>query len=564
MNIVEVALEIALPTELLNRIAAKYGARAAREVSMATSVGGIGPLLRDRLAAQAARGHDVIGISLLYETAWVQAWHSWGQMHLQKRTVGPYLREFLKDTGQLLHLTFFDESILPLKAWQASYGRATVYFLDAPEITEVVYPNEEDAPPKTPDPKAWAEDMKHRQNWLVGRGALALLKALNKKSDLVVLSETPAALAHHRLIEDLFTADPFFEGTRYVFNDHTPLEYVHPHWGPDLLKKLHVAAAALETQPNKTNVDVTRLIIALCDGAYGVSRKHGRIMRAMPSLKDYAEKMGAVTNGVQVQDWQTPVLRNASQMSDESLLEAKRKLLEELADWMWRRYGLWHTWRAAVAGKPIVLWTRRITGYKRLDILWKMLKSPAFRKRFLATEVVLLVGGRVHQHDDQAQTFVYNLCDLLAQDRELQDRVVVIDNFNVFEAPRLFWGAHAAVMLSDDGREASATGFMKAQVNGGLIIATEDGAIPESVTFLGKEKEGKAANGFEVTYSHGEPTPESFLTALEQFAGIYRQPAPLAAMMRAALAACAPVSIERTVEETLSFYQRLAPTVKVP
>src|SRR5438874_211643 len=94
-KILEVAMEMALPYEFLTRISQKINPQAARECAMSTSVGGIGPLLRERIFGQAAAGVDVIGVSLLYESVWVQVWHEWGQINLQKRKVGPVLRQFL-------------------------------------------------------------------------------------------------------------------------------------------------------------------------------------------------------------------------------------------------------------------------------------------------------------------------------------------------------------------------------------------------------------------------------------------------------------------------------------
>ena len=174
---------------------------------------------------------------------------------------------------------------------------------------------------------------------------------------------------------------------------------------------------------------------------------------------------------------------------------------------------LWHTWKDQVQGKAVVIWTRRITGYKRLDLLYAICKDPGLKKQFLDSKIVLLIGGRIHQHDDQAQTLIYNLLDLISQDKLLQERIVILDNFNVWMAPRIFQGCDAAIMLADDGREAAATGFMKGQLNGDLIIAASDGAIPESVTFKGQEKIGQTANGFEVPYVQGHPTPDGLLQA---------------------------------------------------
>ena len=205
----------------------------------------------------------------------------------------------------------------------------------------------------------------------------------------------------------------------------------------------------------------------------------------------------------------------------------------------------------------MVLWTRRITGYKRLDLLWSICKDPQWKRRFFESEIVLLIGGRIHQHDDQAQTLIYNLLDLISQDSTLQERIVMLDNFNVWMAPHLFQGADAAIMLADDGREASATGFMKAQLNGDLIIAAEDGAIAESVIFAGKEKPGQTPNGFEVRYVNGHPAMEDLLHAFQSLHQVLQNPAQHAAMVRSALAAQTQVSIDRTVQETLQFYQQI-------
>lgn len=560
MKIIEVAMEIAYPPSLLEAVRARYGFRPTREVAMSSSVGGIGPLLRERIIGQAEKGIEVIGVTLLYEMTWIQSWFEWGQLHLEKREVLPYLREFLKDTGLELKLPMYDGSEIKVKAWQLAYDRATVYFLEAPPLTQIVYPSEEDAPPKQARPAAWAEELRHRQSWLIGRGALALAKALNFQADWIVQSETPTFFANHRLAQDAFQRDPFFENTRYIFNDHTPMEYAHPVWSRKTLTHLKIDASSYAPPPgasDRGDVDITRLLIGSVEGVFGVSKKHGRVMREMPSLRGYADKIESITNGVYIDYWRAPEYKTASDLGDDALLQIKARKKAELLDWVWRHYGLWHTWKEQVQGKTVALWTRRITGYKRMDLLWSICKEASVKRHFLESEIVLLIGGRIHQHDDQAQTMVYNLLDLIALDKTLQERVVFLDNFNVWMAPRLFQGTDAAIMLADDGREASATGFMKAQINGGIIIATDDGAIPESVVFSGHEKQGQAPNGIEVPYVQGHPTAEGLMRAFKGLKQALKDPARHAAMVRSALAAAPQVSIERTVGETLALYDRL-------
>ncbi len=556
-SVLEVAMETSLPTEILNAIDEKFGTQAAQETSMSTSVGGIGPLLRDRVISQANRGLKVTGVCLLYDTVWAQAWHGWNHLYLERKSIGHYLRDVLEQTGLSLDLLLFDNTTVKVNVWKAAYSAASVYFLDCPEIANVVYPCEEDAPPLTQNPHDWAEKQRLKQSWLAGRGALALVKHLAFKPDFIIQSETPTLFAHPRLYKDEFQKDPFFSQTKCIFNDHTPLEYAHPIWPRSTLDLVKMDPAIYKPFIKNDKIDVTQLLVAKADGVFGVAEKHAHVMRAMPSLKEYSQKIKHITNGVSQDPWQKHVFQQADSMSDQNLLAAKDKLKKEFTDWIWRRACLWPTWAKTMRNKPIVLWTRRITSYKRLDLLHTLFKNPDLRKCFLETGIVLIVGGRVYQRDNVSEKMVYNLVELLNQDQELGDRIIFLQNFNVFDAPRLFYGADGAIMLSNDGREASATGFMKAQMNGGVIIANPDGAIPEFVTFKGKEKAGETANGFGVSYTNGEPDIKSFMKALEDFSAMYKNSAQHAAMMRAALKQTSKVSIERTTDETIEFYKRI-------
>jgi glucan phosphorylase len=554
-RVLEVAMEMALTPEILDDIDEKFGPAAAQIAAMSTSVGGIGPLLRERIVALADRGVPVAGVSLLYNTVWSQGWHDWNHLFLERVAAGQYLRGVLTDTGLVLKLPLFDDSLVDVKVWKADYGKAPVYFLDCPEITDVVYPCAEDAPPKTPNPNDWAERQRLKHSWVVGRGALALAKQVGFQPDVIVLSETPTLFAHPRIATDAHTKDPFFAKSRCVFNDHTPLEYAHPIWPQSVLDQTKMNPAFYGPYLKDGRIDVTQALVAEAEGVFGVAEKHARVMRAMPSLKPYAGKIQHITNGVHTPYWQERVFHLADQISDGDLLKAKEDLKAEFLDWFWRRALLWPHWAKKVRTLPILLWTRRITSYKRLDILDKIFDDPARRKRFLDANVVLIVGGRVYQRDNASEKMVYELVEDLNHDEALGERVVFLNNYNVWEAPRLFHGADASIMLSDDGREASATGFMKAQMNGAAVIANPDGAVPESV--FDAASDAARANGFTVTYTHGQPDVDSFLTALEKFSAAYQDPTQRARLIRASLAVTPQVSVERTAREMEAFFSRL-------
>ncbi len=562
-QVLEVAMELALPHAFLEQISKRFGPEKARECAMSTSVGGIGPLLRERVFAQGDVGINVVGVSLLYDTVWVQAWHEWGQINLQKRNVSNALKTVLKKREDLgFSLTFFDGKTTAVEVWELAYGKAVVYFLSAPGVTDIVYPGPKDMPQGTGiNANQWSHEIRLKHSWLVGRGALALSKRLNRKPSIAILSETPTFFTHNRLVKDEFQNDPFFSETKYIFNDHTPLEYAHPIWDQPTLDMIKLDPSVYLNKPawndSKKTLDVTSLLVGVCDAVFGVARKHGDVMKAMPSLREFGPKIQYITNGVRKEDWQAPEFADPSKLTDEQLLAAKFERKKKLLDWAWRHCHLWPTWAKESIDKKIIAWTRRITPYKRLDLLVKMLKNQEWRARFLQLNVVILVGGRIHQQDNHAQDIVYDLLDALDKDPQLQARIVTIDNFNVWEAPLLYQGVDGSIMLADDTREASATGFMKAQMNGGAILATADGAVPEFVFFQGIEKDEKKVNGFHIPYIKGEPTALGLLEALEAFDKTLANPASQAAIVRAAMAVTADVGVDRTVADTKRLYQSL-------
>ena len=121
------------PPDLLETLHRRFGMRPTREAAMSTSVGGIGPLLRDRIVGQAEAGLQVIGITLLYETTWIRAGSNGSQIHLEKREVAPYLREVLRDTGLVLILpALHNDTPIHAASNNWPFGKGRIYFLRLP------------------------------------------------------------------------------------------------------------------------------------------------------------------------------------------------------------------------------------------------------------------------------------------------------------------------------------------------------------------------------------------------------------------------------------------------
>lgn len=560
-NIIEIAMETALTPQILGGIEDKMGLYAAIRSAMSTSVGGIGPLLRERIIAQADLGINVIGVTLLYNQVWIQRWHSWGQFYLEKGNSAEYIRPLIRkwDTG--LRVNMPDGVEQAVTVWEAVYGKGKVYFLDAPRITNIVYPGPEDAPVEVDNAQEWAKQSRIRQSWLLGRGGLELLKALKMKPDCIVLSETPTIFGCHRLVADGLDKEGLFREAKYIFNDHTPLEYAHPVWSEEQMKLLKIKPECYKNlesyKRNPDKIDITQLIVNSADAVYGVSRKHGEVMRKMHSLVPYADKIKTITNGVSCDIWQADALKKYDKLSDNDLLAVKQSEKEKLIDWMWLRYKFSSGWRQSKKTSPLVIWMRRVTSYKRLDILKEIINNDAWRKRFVDLGITIFLGGRIHQNDAHSDWLVFELLDIIQKYPELEGLLILLDNFNVWEAPRMFRGMDAAIMISNAGREASATGFMKAQLNGAMVIATCDGAIAESVYFYRNNPKGVIPNGFRVEYEDDCPTPETLLKALEQFKQVYDNIPLRIQMIRSALARKDKVDVMRTAREMENLYKQL-------
>lgn len=562
-TILEVATEIALPPALFEQALEKFGPEETRAIAMTTSVGGIGPLLRDRLFGQAEAGLSVWAVSLLYEAVWTQTIDQNGHVKLMRKTLGDKVRSLLDETGITFSLPIFSGEPVTVSVYRASYGKGEAYFLSAPSITNVVYPGAVDAPAGTKDPGGWAHLTKLKHNWILGRGALQLAKILDRKPDIAVISETPAVFTHHRLFKDAFQTDPFFSQTRYIFNDHTPLEYAHPMWDRKTLKNVAIDPKLYHQSPgwnhNSHHLDLTALIVEKAEGVFGVAQKHAEVMKAMASLKPFSSKISFVTNGTAKEIWQSPEWQAAS-LSDDQLLRLKDEKRVLLCRWLEKTGHVPDGWADDHKDKWIGTLTRRITPYKRLDVLNQLLENEKYREQFLDLDLVFIVGGRIHQQDQIGNAYAQNLQKIRRNYPDLADRVVFITNFNVWEAPLLYQGTDITIMISDDTFEASATGFMKALMNGAVAVATSDGAVPEFVQFKNHNSDPDRTNGFLIPYFDGKPHQDGLIKALQACIARLNEPTERARHIRASLAQTGNLDIARTVRDMQDLYKRVLST----
>ncbi len=129
---------------------------------------------------------------------------------------------------------------------------------------------------------------------------------------------------------------------------------------------------------------------------------------------------------------------------------------------------------------PVVANIRRQVAYKGPDKYRDMFelfkKDGVALKAFRDSGTRLIIGGRAFGKDAIS---LFQELKARAKSLGLQDRVALIENYNIADAVTLFRGVAGSVMLSDEFLEASATSMMKVITNGGTLLGVWGGADPE-------------------------------------------------------------------------------------
>lgn len=159
--------------------------------------------------------------------------------------------------------------------------------------------------------------------------------------------------------------------------------------------------------------------------------------------------------------------------------------------------------------------SRRVVDYKELRQFINILQDENMRERFRKSGVRVIIGGRFGP-DKLAHI------RRLAEEYQLQDQVAVFENYNIGDAPIIMQGIDFTVMLSQKGKEASATTPQKVASNTGAIIAVPDGICHPDEHFLEEfNLETGKGNGFIVEYDEwGIPKAESLLQCLEKMGNV--------------------------------------------
>lgn len=339
------------------------------------------------------------------------------------------------------------------------------------------------------------QSYRFRQEMVLGIGGVRMLAALGFLIGKYHLNEGHAAFLTLELLRR-YAHTPEQAGSiglhydvprvreRCVFTTHTPVEAGHDQFPYDMADCFLgdvVDRGELRKWAGTERLNMTRLALNLSEHVNGVARRHAEVSRRM--FPGY--EVHAVTNGVHPWTWtcdafrtlydehlprwchEPELLMRADLIPGDAVADAHRvaksALIKHIAD----------TGGVGLDPlTPIVGFARRMTAYKRADLLFSDLERLKVIARRYPFQIVL--SGKAHPQDQGGKDLIERLH---AHMRALAGVVpiVYVPNYNMAIARLMVSGADLWLNTPLRPLEASGTSGMKAALNGVPNLSVPDG-----------------------------------------------------------------------------------------
>jgi starch phosphorylase len=409
--------------------------------------GGLGVLEGDKFLAAASLGIDYVVLTLLYPGGYVDYDIYKDRIVARKQSQPTDFENILVEEKPL----YIDVKGDKLKIIPRVYkgGNASAVFLDV----------------ESPE---WARDLVER--------LYIESNEEEKQYKYIVLAKAAASYIRERIgVEHVEVVDlqeayttllslALPEIKRYRFITHTPGPWGHPRFKGELLRK------EFNHEPEAEEVSLTILGFEVSEKVFAVSKKHYEITKSI--YPEYEDRLSYVTNGVYISRWLSSPMKDLLKkfrVYDIDLPEFKKartesrfKLEEFLEN---QKPGL------EVNGKPILVWARRLTRYKRPYFIKKLVESGEI------DDAVLVLSGKPHPYDKYGLQYLKDFVKLSRS----HENVVYINYYDVKKAATILTSADIHLFTPFSGWEACGTSYMKSLINGVPILSSRDGGVLELV-----------------------------------------------------------------------------------
>jgi starch phosphorylase len=500
--------------------------------------GGLGVLSGDHLKSASDLGIPLIGIGLLYRQGYFRQYlniEGWQQEFYPENDFYNMPLALVKDSnGSPLNFEMeFAGRTVKVNIWKLQVGRVPLYLLDTNlernsredrEITAQLYGGD--------------QEMRIRQEMLLGIGGIKALKVLGIEPDVCHMNEGHAAFLSLERIRLLMEE----KGLKYneaseivrasdVFTTHTPVEAGIDHFSPDLVEKYmgrfyrnlglsrddFLGLGRQNPRNPQETFCMAVLALRLADHSNGVSQLHGEVSRKMwknmwPDLPEEHLPLGSISNGVHTKTWLATemtgllirylgtrwlddptdysIWRKAAHIPDAELWRTHERCRERLVAFARKRLKE-HLYQVGATAKEIAVaeevldpealtigFARRFATYKRGTLLLRDMERLERILNNASRPVQIIFAGKAHPADFEGKELIRQIVQVSLRD-EFRHRIVFIDDYDLAVARRMVQGVDIWLNTPLRPFEASGTSGMKVAFNGGLNMSVLDGWWPE-------------------------------------------------------------------------------------
>ncbi len=529
------------------RPVAYFSAEFGLHESLPIYSGGLGILAGDHIKSASDLGIPLVGIGLYYDQGYfkqrldLDGWQHEDYIDVDSRML-PIAPAMTKGGPVVVHIETRTGTIAA-RVWTVAVGRNTLLLLDSNVAGNLPEDRELTARLYGGDSR-----VRIRQELLLGVGGVRALAALGISPGVIHLNEGHSAFAVLELVRRRMELEGIDAreairrvSSRVVFTTHTPVPAGHDRFPSSLLEehlgplRESIALAPREFMGlGRVAIDdetedfcMTVLALKTCRRANAVSSLHGEVSRAMwtglyPGTREDSVPIGHITNGVHVQSWLAPQMRQVyhrhlgpdwpargaepgfweaiENVDDAEIWETHQTLKAQLIAFARRRVIQYaeargessdfvaQLRRALSLDALTIGFARRFATYKRANLILEDLEAIASLVNHPQWPVQLIFAGKSHPHDQPGKRMLQQVARL-TRDPRFCGKLLFVEDYDMTVGRHLVQGVDLWVNNPRRPFEACGTSGQKVVLNGGLNLSVIDGWWAEAYD---------GANGFAI------------------------------------------------------------------
>ena len=529
------------------RPVAYFSAEFGLHESLPIYSGGLGILAGDHIKSASDLGIPLIGVGLYYDQGYfrqrldLDGWQYEDYIDVDSRRLP--IQPAMSSGAPVVIQIETRTGTIAARVWTLSVGRNTLLLLDSN-----VEGNQPEDRELTARLYGGDNRVRIRQELLLGVGGVRALEAMGISPGVVHLNEGHSAFAVLELVRrrmDLEGIDAKEAirrvSSQVVFTTHTPVPAGHDrfpaalveeHLGP-LRESLAMAPrefmglGRVAVTDEREEFCMTVLALKTCHRANAVSSLHGQVSRAMwtglyPGVSEEQVPIGHITNGVHVQTWLAPQMRQVynrhlgpdwpsrssepgfweaiDAVDDGELWETHQTLKAQLIEIARRRAVLYADARGespefiaqlrrALSFDALTIgFARRFATYKRANLILEDMEAVVSLLNHPQLPVQLIFAGKSHPRDNPGKEMLQQVARLM-RDPRFAGKVLFIEDYDINVGRHLVQGVDLWLNNPRRPLEACGTSGQKVVLNGGLNLSVPDGWWAEAYD---------GANGFAI------------------------------------------------------------------